>query len=37
MADGKDSAAPHEVTYRPTPTQAENDQTATTGLPPVKE
>jgi hypothetical protein len=33
----KDSVAPYAVTYQPTPTQAENDQTATTGNPPVKQ
>jgi hypothetical protein len=37
MANGKDGVAPHAVIYQPTPTQAENDQTATTGLPPVKQ
>jgi hypothetical protein len=37
MADSKDSVAPHAVVYQPTPTQHENDLTATTGLPSVKQ
>ena len=36
MADDN-SVAPHAVIYQPTPTQHENDQTATTGLPFVKQ
>ncbi|SIO49795.1 IPT/TIG domain-containing protein [Bradyrhizobium erythrophlei] len=37
MADARDSASPQAVVYQPTPTQHENDLTATTGLPPVKQ
>lgn len=37
MADTKDNVAPQAVVYQPTPTQAENDAAATTGLLPVKQ
>ena len=36
MADTKDSVTPYAVTFKPTPTQAENDAAVTTGLPAVK-
>jgi hypothetical protein len=37
MVDAKDSVDPHAVIYQPTPTQLENDKTATTGMPFVKQ